>query len=404
MSLLEKIASKENLFSAWSLINKNPHSYGIDRKTIQSVRDNIYSEIDLINKELLRGKFKFSPYRVRRLIKKDGKSRLLRIPTVTDRIVQKGILNIIGVRFYSDFCDCSFGYREGKKISDAINQILKYRSEGYFFVLEADIEKFFDTVNKEKLFEMVKNKLKKGASLESLLKDSLNAEIGNPEMLSCQEIELLNNHEIGIPQGGVLSPLYANIYLTFFDKKMLEASFKLVRYADDFVVLCKTKKEALKAYSYCKDILENQLELRLHPLEDNSSGKTTITDFKKGFKYLGIQLGNDYICPAEASVSKFRKKAEELTNFKEVHSLVDSLLKLSGLVYGWGNAYQFCKSQRTKEIFESLDALVFKRIDTMLKGLNFLHKARSLSKNQLELLRIPKLISIYNKDTMLEAE
>jgi RNA-directed DNA polymerase len=397
MSLLEKIASKENLFSAWSLINKNPYSYGIDRKTIQSVRDNIYSEIQLINKELLNKKFKFSPYRAHKLIKKGKKPRLLRIPTVTDRIVQKGILNIIGPKFYSDFYDCSFGYREGRRISDAVFQILKHQSEGYFFVLEADIEKFFDTVDKEKLFEMVMGKLKKSVSLELLLKDSLNAEIGNPEMLSYQEIELLNNQEIGIPQGGILSPLYANIYLTSFDKKMFEAGFKLVRYADDFIVLCKTKEEAQKAHSFCIEILENQLKLRLHPLEYTGAGKTTISDFKRGFKYLGIQFGNDYICPAEASVKKFKNKLEELTNFKQINFLLDNLIKLSGLVYGWGNAYQFCKNSKTEDIFKALDIFVFKRTDAMLKGLKFLPNSQTLSNAQLELLKIPKLLEIYKK-------
>lgn len=397
MSLLERIASKENLFIAWSLINKNPHSYGIDRKTIQSVRDNIYSEIQIINAELLSRKFKFSPYRVHRLIKKGKKPRLLRIPTVTDRIVQKGILNIIGPKYYSDFCDCSFGYREGKKISEAVYQILKYQSEGYFFVLEADIEKFFDMVDKEKLFEMIMSKLKKSKSLELLLKDSLKAEIGNPEMFFCQEIELLNNQEIGIPQGGILSPLYANIYLTFFDKKMLEAGYKLVRYADDFVVLCRTKKEAQEAYLYCKEILENQLKLHLHPLGTADTDKTRISDFKIGFKYLGIQFGIDYICPAEASVKKFRNRVEELTNFKQVHYLLDNLVKLSGLVYGWGNAYQFCKNSKTEDILKALDIFVLKRTNTMFKGLNFLSNSTNLSNGQLELLKIPKLFDIYKK-------
>lgn len=397
MTLLEKIASKENLFLAWSLINKNPHSYGIDNETIQSFRDSLYTKIKSINTHLRKNQYKFSSYRGHRLAEKGKKSRILRIPTVSDRIVQKAILNIIGKKFCPEFLDCSFGYIEGRKISDAVYRILKYKEENYFFVLEADIEKFFDTVNKEKLFEMIMSKFKKDTDIESLLKDSLNAEIGNPEMFSCKEIAFLNNCEIGIPQGGILSPLFANIYLSLFDKKMLKAKFRLVRYADDFVVLCKTEKEALSAHSLCKEILENQLKLKLHPIENTSTGKTKISDFKKGFKYLGIQFGIDYICPGEAPVNKFRNKVEELTNYNQIHFLTDNLLKLSGLIYGWGNAYQFCQNRKTGEIFNALDSFVLKRINTMLKGLNFLAKAQTLSNDQLRLLKIPKLLYIFNK-------
>ncbi|MFA6217860.1 MAG: reverse transcriptase domain-containing protein [Candidatus Omnitrophota bacterium] len=396
MNLLQKIAKKENLFLAWSRINQKPRSHGIDNETIQSFKENLYLNIKNINKSLLAGGYHFSPYKGQKLEKK-GKTRILKIPTVKDRIVQRAIRNVIEKRFTSDFLECSFGYIERLGIKDAVEKILKFKDDGNYIVLEADIQKFFDTVDKEKLFALIMNKFKKDSGIEKLLREALNSEIGNPEIFNYTEIEGLNNSEIGIPQGGILSPLFANIYLSDFDKKILATGYKLIRYADDFIVLCKSKEEAKAAHVLCKEILEGELYLKLHPLDNSSTAKTRISDFKQGFKYLGIQFGYDYICPSEPSRNNFKNRIEELTNYNKVSSLVGNFKELSLVIYGWGNVYNYCKNQKTREIFMALDEYVLKRINLLLKELYFLSKTYYLSNRQLDLLKIPKLINILDK-------
>ncbi len=393
MNLLQKIAKQENLFSAWSRINQNPRSHGIDNETIQSFKDNLYPNIKSINKSLLANNYSFSLYKGQKLEKR-GKTRTLKIPIVKDRIVQRAIRNVIEKRFTKDFLGCSFGYVEHLGIKNAVEKILKYKGEGNYIVLEADIEKFFDTVDKDKLINLILTKFKKDSSIEKLLRDSLNTKVGNTEIFSCKEIECLNNEEIGIPQGGILSPLYANVYLTSFDKIMLAAGFNLIRYADDFIVLCKNKKEAEDAHVLCKEVLENKLNLKLHPLGDLDSSKTRISDFKQGFKYLGIQFGYNYICPSELSRDNFKNKVDSLTNYKNIVSLVDNLKNLSLVINGWGNVYRYCQNLKTEEIFKALDCYIFRRMNSMLKGLNFLSKTNNLSNNQMYLLKIPKLMDI----------
>jgi group II intron reverse transcriptase/maturase len=394
MSLLDKIARKENLFKAWFLIKRKPKSFGIDQETIQSFQDKLYPRINSINSILRNRQFRFSRYRGHIYKERGKKPRPLLIPTVQDRIVQKATVNIIGGLFHMDFCDCSYGYIEGRKITDAVAAIINHKSKGCSFVLEADIKSFFDNVDRHKLSEVIMSKFKRDKSINWLLKDAIDAKIGNPEIFDYQDIEFLNNSEIGIPQGGILSPLFANIYLTYFDKRMLDSGFNLVRYADDFIVLCKTKKEALAAYSLSKELLENQLKLQLHPIDTKPGAKTRITDFKQGFHYLGIHFDQQGIAPGRTSIHGFRAKINQLTNYNQVTVLIDNLLRLSKLVLGWGNAYRFCKNKKTKEIFKNLDIFILKRVDTFLKRLNFLAKAHAMSNKQLKLLKIRKLTKL----------
>ncbi|MDD5617639.1 MAG: reverse transcriptase domain-containing protein [Candidatus Omnitrophica bacterium] len=390
-SLLNRIARRENLFAAWNQVNKNPHSFGIDNEKIQSFRDDTFKKICEINSKLRSNKYEFSPLRAHRLITKTKKSRLLKISTVRDRIVQKAILNIVGKKFYPDFCDCSYGYIEKRRIEDAVKKIIEHIQSGRLFVLEADIIQFFDTVDKAKLLEIVTKKFGKDKSINPLIKCCLDAEIGNPEVLSCQEIEFFNNHEIGIPQGGVLSPLFANIYLTGFDKQMLSYGFQLVRYADDFIVLCKAEDEASRAYELCKTILEGQLGLKLHPLAKVPNSKTRIIDLKnEGFKYLGLyfELHENY--PYKTSVEKFKTKVRELTNYNTTNAMLDNMIRLSKVIGGWGSAYKFCKGQTTVKIFSALDIYIEKRLQEMLRQLHFL-SSPNLTIEQLRHLKIPKL-------------
>lgn len=397
MTLLQKLSSKSNLFLAWAQINKNPHSFGIDHETIQSFRDNAYQKISEINKELLSKKYKFLPYRGSILREANKKPRLLRIPAVRDRVVQKSILNILEPRFSGCFRDCCYGYIKHRRICDAVRRVLEYHATGNFFVLEADIEKFFDNVNKQRLLGIVKERFRRDTSIDQLLEDSLDAEIGNLDQLPCNEMQFLDNKEIGIPQGGVLSPLFANIYLTAFDNAILENKFNLVRYADDFIILCKTEQEAKDAYALSKKVLENGLGLKLHPIGQTPDSKTRISDFKRGFKYLGIQFNLNAIMPSAVSVNKFRNKVEELTNYHQTSSLIDNLTKLSLLINGWGNAYIFCNNGEAKQIFASLDDFILRRLSAFLKFFQFLQKADTVSNKQLQLFRIPKLMQIINR-------
>ena len=181
--------------------------------------------------------------------KPDGKQRPLGIPTIRDRIAQQALKNVIEPIFEAEFYDSSFGYRPGKSAKQAIEQIETVRDEGRAWVVDADIKAFFDTVNHEKLIDAVAERISDGRVLR-LIRAFLEADVMEEGLGKAKNV-------IGTPQGGVISPLLANIYLHYFDERMAELGYKVVRYADDFLVLCNSEKEAEEAISHVKEKIAN---------------------------------------------------------------------------------------------------------------------------------------------------
>lgn len=406
MTLFEKLIKKPNLYSAWKSLKKNPTSQGIDGITIKGFQDDLNNHILRIRRDLKDKKYSFNPLKGSLLPKDDGSSRPLRIPTVRDRVVQRAIRNVIDKYFKRFNYHCSYGYIERRSRENALHRIISLREQKYKWVLEADIESFFDTINQEVLINKI-NQILPDKSIDHLIQEALNAEIGNKDYFSNDQVmEYFPDGNIGIPQGGILSPLYANLYLCEFDKIMLENKFRLIRYADDFVVLCKSRKEAVEAHDKAKDFLEKQLSLKLHPL---GSKKTRIIPFSQGFDFLGFSFNHENIFPREKSRREFKKKITEITNINSGDNLIDVAYKLKNTINGWGNAYSFCHAENIKssshdqtmpKILDALNQHIGLRFFKLLQYCEIRSAGKKWGEFHLRKFGIPNLMSFLNKRTL----
>lgn len=204
--------------------------------------------------------------------KGNGEARPLLVPTVRDRVAQSATLEIIEPIFEAEFEEVSFAYRKGRSVRQAIYEVKKYRDKGYKWVVEADIDAFFDNVNHDLLFKRAE-KILKDENIINLIKMWVGAEVYNGNSVS--------QIKEGIPQGAVISPILANLFLDHLDEELMRRKYKMVRFADDFLILCKEKEEAQEALEITDEILDKMfLELE--------EKKTSITSFNQGFKYLGV--------------------------------------------------------------------------------------------------------------------
>ncbi|RZK66352.1 MAG: hypothetical protein EOO85_26950 [Pedobacter sp.] len=269
-TLLKVISSPESLRDAWDALNKsNKNSRGLSRETIEEFKNSLDTQILEVSKLLAANKYKFNQVRAVLIPKKtEGEFRPLRIADIRDRLVQKALSMILDKLLSSKYQlnnGCSFAYQDDLGVKHAVQKMVEHYKNGFKIILEADIKKFFDTVNRKNLLAKVFTDLP-DSSINNLIEESLAQSVGNLADLSHDFHHYFTESINGIPQGNSLSPLLANIYLSDFDQRMIKEGLCLVRYADDFIVLCKTTKDARKAYEIAKDELEIKLGLELHPL------------------------------------------------------------------------------------------------------------------------------------------
>ena len=275
-SLIDKVNRVDNLETAWKQVRANRGAAGVDGETIKDFGKDVEGNLAKLTGELREKSYKPQP--VRRVdIPKDnnGGVRPLGVPTVRDRVVQQSARNVLEPIFEPKFLDCSFGFRPGRSAHMAINRIKQYLELGYVWVVDADIKGYFDNITQEKLIDEVAKEVSDGSMLK-LIRSFLQSGV----LIDGVYEETAK----GTPQGGVISPLLANIYLHPFDEEMTARGYRLIRYADDWVILCRTEKSAQKALNGARKILEGQLGLTLHP------EKTKIIDARQGFNFLGYHF------------------------------------------------------------------------------------------------------------------
>jgi group II intron reverse transcriptase/maturase len=387
-SSLEQLSSVRHLLYAWKQISKrNVRSHGLDRVTIEEFRDNLHRNLDEISQQIKSGSYRFTPARGW-LAPKPGSAqkRPIKIPAVRDRVVLKAIALLVGARFDRYNLNCSFGYIKNRGVKDAIYRVRKLANEGHGVVLEADIHKFFDEVDHGILFPKFIREIRR-PSLTPLIQDALHMEVGNLDAFSDEDKQLFPAADSGIPQGGVLSPMLANFYLYPFDKAMSEAGFNLVRYADDFVVMCKTEKEAQAAYGLAKRVLEQKLHLQLHAL-GGPSGKTRILRFNKGLKFLGMSFAAGKIAPSETVINKFKQGVHCILHPPGTCSLLNTLTTLRNTIVGWGQCY---RDFDIAQLYSDLDSYMRTEVTGYLHRHEFLLQGRNVSRKQIRLLGIPEL-------------
>lgn len=399
-TLYEKLATRPNLHKGWRKLNKNPRSHGLDGVTIKDFQQNLPANIQTIWKQLKQNTFEFLPPRGHLIDKSPDKKRPLKIPAVRDRVVCQGILNIIKKYFKGLNYKCSFAYIEERGREKALAEIIRLREKGFWYVLEADIKGFFDEVDQELLLEKIFNRLP-DRTLDGLIRKSLASEIGNKTQFDHGELEYFPDGSVGIPQGGILSPLFANVYLSHFDKEMLEQRFKLVRYADDFVVLCKKSEEAKRAREFASNFLERNLKLKIHET------KTKITNFGEGFDFLGITFNHQSMVPNRKTREKFEDKIREITSPKKLRNLIESLNKLKLTAVGWGHAYSFCHGENIKygnsvmeKIYGKLNSVIEEGLQALLTYCDLLPKGK-LRGFHYRVLGIPDMMKFLNSKPLI---
>ncbi|MEW6419016.1 MAG: CRISPR-associated endonuclease Cas1 [Nitrospirota bacterium] len=274
MSLFEEICSYNNLLLAFDRVEENAGCPGVDNITIEGFSIGLEERLLSLRKELLSGSYEPAALLKVSILKDSGKIRWLLIPTVRDRIVQTSAAMVLDPILDREFEKCSFAYRKGLSVQKAVQKIIELRDKGYIWVVDADITLFFDEIDHEILI----GELKKHVDDEkviNLIRIWLKVDV----MYKGERTRLTK----GVPQGSPISPLLSNLYLDTFDEALMEAKQKHVRFADDFVILCKDKPDAEDALELTEDVLK-MLKLNLNP------EKTRLTHFNYGFKFLGVEF------------------------------------------------------------------------------------------------------------------
>ena len=344
-ALYDKVYRMDVLQEAWRRVRSNQGAAGIDKQTLQDI-DNMgaYSFLISCQQSLKEGNYHPQPVRRKYIPKKDGKMRPLGIPTVRDRVIQMASKLVIETIFEADFKECSYGFRPKKSAKQALERVRKACNRKGNWVVDVDIQGYFDNINQEKLLKLVEMRISDRRILK-LIRQWLEAGV--------MEEGKIKHSELGTPQGGVISPLLANIYLNYFDKlweKYGSDIGELTRYADDFVIVCKTRKDAIRTLGIIQAIMR-RLELTMHPTKTRLVGMWT---GEQGFDFLGMHHRKT---KAETSKGKvyyttqqwLTKKAEQHIRdvVKErlappsarVQSLESHIEYLNPKIRGWKNYY-----------------------------------------------------------------
>ena len=345
-ALYDKVYRDDVLYEAWKRVKANKGTSGVDGITIEEIETKGVPEyLTEIQTELKSGNYRPSPVRRGMIPKPDGSQRPLGIPCVKDRIVQMAAKIAIEPVFEADFKDCSYGFRPKRSAKQALEEVRRACNNKGYYVVDADIEKFFDHVNQEKLMKLVEQRISDRRILK-LIRQWLRSGVlyGN----------ILEISELGTSQGSVISPLLANIYLNTLDRLWEKYGLthgKLVRYADDTVIICKNKKSANHALTLMRYIM-GKLDLELHP------DKTKIVcmwDGKEGFDFLGIhhkrmtsetrqrkRYQETYQYPSRKAMKKMKAVIKENVNRRAllVKDEEEIIKNLNPKIIGWRNYYR----------------------------------------------------------------
>lgn len=339
--------TEELMFKAFKAVKKNRGSSGIDKVSIEMYQSNLSENLLSLMKELKQGSYQPIPLRRVHIPKGDGKTRPLGIPSVKCRVAQEVVRRLINSTFENRFHENSFGFRPGRNCHQAVERVVDYAQQGYRYIVDVDIKGFFDNIPHELIMESIAARISDGNIL-NLIERFLNSGV-------MEDGELKPTIK-GTPQGGVISPLLANIALDHLDWYLDNKGYCFVRYADDFIVLCKTKTEAERALDEIKIFLD-QMGLQISP------EKTKVCHYSEGFNFLGFTIKSRSIQIRDKSKEKLLNKIRDITR-RSNNLDIEVISKLNRLIRGTVN-YFGIKISTLSTFFFRLDRWIRKRIRCM---------------------------------------
>src|SRR5713101_7156897 len=364
-SLVDKVYKRKNLEMAWENVKANRGSGGVDGQSLNMFASQLGQQLDRLQSELRQDTYQPQPVRQVQIPKagKPGEYRMLGIPAIYDRVCQQALLNRLEPIFEPIFDEANFGYRRGRSTKDAMRKVWKEIQSGREWIVDGDLKDFFGSVDHEKLLTLVAQRVADGRVLR-LIKAMLKAgSYGKGQLFPSER---------GTPQGGVVSPTLSNILLTPFDREMRLRGYQLTRYADDWVITCKSAAEARAAVEAAGRILK-PLGVELHPQ------KTRIVHVREGFEFLGYKIkrgqkklhlpaskirsqarqGALYAYPKEKSIGGFMDQVRQRTQRGLPLKTTELIVALNPLLRGWGEYY---KRAHVRKLFQRLDGWIRRRI------------------------------------------
>lgn len=348
--LLEKILHKDNLNRAFKRVKANKGAPGIDGITVDETGEYLRKNQQAIIERIKKGKYTPDPVRRVEIPKPEGGIRKLGIPTVKDRIFQQAITQQLMPIYEPIFSDNNYGYRPGRDAKGAVRKVKEYAEQGYTHAVALDLSRYFDTLNHEKLLNILRRKVKDERVIQWIKRYLKSGVMENGVVVKTEE---------GSPQGGNISPLLANIYLNEFDQEYEKRGVAFVRYADDIVLLSKSKRAAKRLLETSTNYLEGTLKLAV-----NQEKSSVVSVFAiRNFKFLGFTLGKNgtgiYVRVHGKSWRKMKSRLKELSSRRSVQSIRPSLERIKVFMRGWLNYYGIAEM---KKRIEELNKWLYHRI------------------------------------------
>lgn len=359
-SLMDKVYAPRNLQAAFKRVARNKGGAGVDHESVDMYASNLEANLQRLHEQLRDDSYR--PQAIRRHnIPKPGSKQMrpLGIPTVRDRVAQTALRNVLEPIFERDFAEHSYGFRPKRGCKDALRRVHGLLRDGHRWVVDADLASYFDTIPHDKLMALVERKIADGRVLK-LIRAYLEQEVvGDMEQWS---------PETGTPQGAVISPLLANLYLDPLDHLMVERKFEMVRYADDLVILCKNEHEAQQAHQTLQQWVE-QAGLRLHP---EKTRVANLNEPREGFDFLGYRFqrtdrGHISKWPRKKSERNLRNKVRAMTRRRTNGQSMECIIsQLNPLVRGF---FEYFKHSASSSL-QALDQWIRGRLRSILRNRN----------------------------------
>ena len=328
MELLEKVLDDKNLFEAYKQVYRNKGTSGVDGITVDELGCYMYLHKEEIKEQIRNRKYKPNPVKRAYIPKENGDKRGLGIPTVVDRLIQQAIVQVLSPIYEQQFCETSYGFRPNRSCEMAIIKLLEYFNDGYTWIVDIDLQKFFDTVCHDKLISIIMKTIHDG-ELVSLIRKYL--------VSGVMENGVVSPTKVGTPQGGNLSPLLSNIILNELDKELEKRGLRFTRYADDCIIVVQSEKAANRVMESITKFIEKKLGLKVNVEKSKIARPNQIKYLGYGF-YLKNEMWKPK--PHLKSIQKFKRKLKQLTKRSWSISLNERIIKLNQVIRGWINYFR----------------------------------------------------------------